>query len=88
MYKRDHNIVKPQKNYTSNLWYCDTFIYYGKLWYYGENYDDMDKTTVLWIKLRYYSENYGTFRKEKTWQITENQETLIYNGKKYCDIPK
>ena len=40
-------------------------------------------------KLKYYTENYGTsIYEEKTWQITKNQETLIYDGKNYENIPK
>ena len=45
-------------------------LIWKKLWYYGKNYDTMEKTMVLyrklwnfdllWKKLWYYGKNYGT----------------------------
>ena len=44
---------------------------------------------LLWKKLSYYNENYGTSIFEgKTWKITKNQETLIYDGKKLWQYTK
>ena len=49
----------------------------------------MGTTMVLWKELWYYTDNYGIipktvalqFTKQKTWLITKNYETLIYNEK-------
>lgn len=45
----------------------------------------MEKTMTLWTKLWYYTENCGTSIYEgnkKNMVDYQNQETLIYNGKK------
>ena len=56
-------------------------IYYGKQWYYGQNYGIMDETMVLWKKLLYYGQNYDTI--PKTMEIWFTMEKLwYYMGKK------
>ena len=54
---------------------------------YGKTMVLWKKNLVQWKKLWYYTV-YEGFTKRKTWLITKNYESLIYNEKKYGYIPK
>ena len=59
-----------------NMLLWQNYLLWIKLWYYGQKYDTIPKT----IELR--------FMKGKTWWITKNCETFIYNGENNGNITK
>ena len=53
----------------------------------GFSTSELGKNYVLWKKLWYFGKNYGTMEKTQ-WFYTENNGTLIFEGKKHGRLPE